>query len=226
MAYYTTTIKPVLTASRQAAAAYADEDVLFDWTEVTLPVRGSLKLKTVTFVVRGTDGSRQEFGMDLLFSTSNAASMGAQNATASLPPSNSIIGNWKVIVQQYGDGLDRFSVGGSNSAYDGFVIPGQSSGKIYIGGICDGTPDFRSTVQVSTETATNTTAVVVKTTDARQTFAVGDVLADEDDQAIGTIKTITDDANLVLEENCASVSAINKDLYNTSPITIILGFEK
>ena len=93
---------------------------------------------------------------------------------------------------------------------------------LYIAAITKGALDFRSTVQVSTETATNTTAVIVKTTSALTTFAPGDVLHDEDDLVIGTVKSVTDANNLVLTENCASVSAVNKDLYNIHPIQLLL----
>ena len=54
------------------------------------------------------------------------------------------------------------------------------------------------------------------------TFAPGDVLHDEDDLVIGTVKSVTDANNLVLTENCASVSAVNKDLYNIHPIQLLL----
>ena len=93
---------------------------------------------------------------------------------------------------------------------------------LYIAAITKGALDFRSTVQVGTETATNTTAVVVKTTGALITFAPGDVLHDEDNLVIGTVKSVTDDTNLVLAENCAAVSAVNKDLYNIHPVQFIL----
>jgi len=33
---------------------------------------------------------------------------------------------------------------------------------------------------------------------------------------------VTDATNLVLTKNCASVSAVNQDLYNVSPIQLIL----
>ena len=85
--------------------------------------------------------------------------------------------------------------------------------------------NFASTVQVATETATSTSELVVKTTSALTNFDKGDVLHDEDDQLIGTIKSITDANNIVLEENAASVSAVDKDLYNINPVKLILSFE-
>ena len=67
--------------------------------------------------------------------------------------------------------------------------------------------------------------MVVKTTSALINFAPGDVLHDENDLVIGTVKTVTDATNLVLTKNCASVSAVNKDLYNISPIQLMLTSE-
>ena len=100
-----------------------------------------------------------------------------------------------------------------------------TNGDLYIAAIAKGAFDFTSTVQVSTETATNTTAVVVKTTSALTTLAPGDVLHDEDDLVIGTVKSVTDATNLVLTENCASVSAVNQDLYNIHPIQFMISSE-
>ena len=81
---------------------------------------------------------------------------------------------------------------------------------------------YKVEAKVGTETATNTTAVVVKTTSALTNFAPGDVLHDEDDQVIGTVKSVTDATNIVLTKNCQSVSAVNKDLYNIHPIQLML----
>ena len=79
MAYYTTTVKPNLTASKMALGAYTAEDVLFGWTEITLPARGTLKLTNIAIVLRGADGARQEIALDLIFSTKNTYSFAARN---------------------------------------------------------------------------------------------------------------------------------------------------
>jgi hypothetical protein len=106
---------------------------------------------------------------------------------------------------------------GTNVGYD----------KLYIAATTpDGEPSFASTMLVSTQTATNTTALVVKSLSALTYADKNDVLHDEDNQVIGTIKSITDATNIVLKENCASVSAVDKKLYNINPITIRLMFEK
>ena len=106
---------------------------------------------------------------------------------------------------------------GTNVGYD----------KLYVAAVAKATHNWGpSTMVVSTETATSTPVVVVKTVSTLITVGPGDVLRDEDDLALGTIKTVDSATQVTLEENCASVSAVNKRVYNTTPITLILSFEK
>ena len=223
--FYSVTVKPTITASLMHDTAFGDGDVLFPFTEVPVD-RGTSRLVSVTAVVRGTNGARQEFPLDLVFSKSSSEnSLGTINTTASMFPSNNIIGGHKILVTDYGDGLDTFAITNSSAAKPDLIVAADSGESIYVGGIANGAFDFTSTVQVGTETATNTTALVVKTTSAEINFAAGDVLHDEDDLVIGTVSSVTNATNIVLTANCASVSAVNKDLYNVNPITLIFGFE-
>ena len=50
MAYFTKTVKPVITASLQAGSTMASGDVLFDWLEFDIP-RGSNKLIGLTVLL-------------------------------------------------------------------------------------------------------------------------------------------------------------------------------
>ena len=130
---------------------------------------------------------------------------------------NNLVGYVPIVASDFIDGdLVVLNI----ATKSGLNIP--VSGDLYVAAIAKGALDFRSTVQVGTETATNTTAVVVKTTSALTNFAPGDVLHDEDDLVIGTVKSVTDATNIVLTKNCASVSAVNKDLYNIHPIQLLL----
>ena len=240
--YFTKTVKPVVTASLQAGSTMASGDVLFDWASFDIP-RGSNKLIGLTVLLRGTNGVRQEKAIDFYFAKSIAGvapgSLGTLSATADgARYQNHLIGAAHIDTTDFKDSLDIMSVastgyGGGNAQTPSMILEGDINtgtnvgyDKIYIAALAGGALDFRSTVQVSTETATSTAAVVVKTTSALINFAVGDVLHDEDDLVIGTIKTVTDATNLVLEENCASVSAVNKDLYNINPVTVIMNFER
>ena len=229
-----TKVIPTITASIQAGAAFADEDILFDWHKVE-GFKGS-EVNGITAIIRGTNGADQTMvDFELLFATSGIRvdtggvsidvappSLGTVNAGVSTYQwKNNLTGHFLFDVDVTGrifnDGdLDVLNI----ATASGLNIPvGQD---LYMAAIVKGALDFRGTVQVGTETATNTTAVVVKTTGALVNFAPGDVLHDEDNLVIGTVKSVTDDTNLVLAENCASVSAVNKDLYNIHPVQFIL----
>jgi hypothetical protein len=242
MGYFTVEVKPTITASNQALAAFSGKDVLFDWTSFDVP-KGTNKLVDVALMVRGTDGVYQEKDTVLYFAKTKdggstaPSSIGTVHATANGGAYfDHVLGAVQIMSGDFKEGLDSLGIAtmghGAGSNQDpGLVLQGEpESGtnvgydKLYIASTC-GTYNFASTVQVATETATSTTAVVVKTTSALITFAAGDVLHDEDDQVIGTIKSITDATNIVLESNAASVSAVNKDLYNINPVKIILCFD-
>ena len=224
-----TKVLPTMPASIQKAA-YADTEILFDWHEVK-GFKGS-SIDGIQVIVRGTDGADQTMvDIDLLFATSHIREEERGISVDQVPPTLGTTGaavdtfQWKNNLVGYvpivsGDFIDGDLVVLNIATKSGLNIP--VGGDLYVAAVAKGALDFRSTVQVSTETATNTTAVVVKTTSALTNFAPGDVLHDEDDLAIGTVKSVTDATNLVLTENCASVSAVNKDLYNIHPIQLLL----
>jgi len=232
----TTKVIPTIAASVQAGAAFADEDILFDWHKVD-GFKG-VEINGITAIVRGLNGADQTIpDFELLFATSGIKEVSANISVDQAPPSLGTV-NSGVSTYQWKNNLTGhllLDVDGNAVFNDGDLdvlnlvtvsglnIPvGQD---LYMAAITKGALDFRSTVQVSTETATNTTAVVVKTTGALINFAPGDVLHDEDDLVIGTVKSVTDDTNIVLTENCANVSAVNKDLYNIHPVQFILSSE-
>jgi hypothetical protein len=227
-----TKVIPTIAASIQTTA-FQDEDILFDWHKVD-GFKGS-EINGITAIVRGTNGADQTMvDFDLLFATSgirvDTRGVSVDVAPPSLGTVNSGVSTyqWKnnltgrVLVDVDGnaifnDGdLDVLNI----ATISQLNIPvGQD---LYMAAIVKGALDFTSTVQVSTQTATNTTDVVVKTTGALINFAPGDVLHDENDLVIGTVKSVTNDTNIVLAENCASVSAVDKDLYNIHPVQFIL----
>ena len=227
-------VNPVMPASIQKAA-YADTEILFDWHKID--ARKVSSISGLQCIVRGTNGADQTMvGIDLFFATSHIptpndgvnvsvdvapTTLGTTGAAVDTPGwFNNLCGHVAIASGDFNDGdLIYLNI----ATKSGLNIP--VGGDLYVAAIAKGALDFRSTVQVSTETATNTTAVVVKTTSALINFAPGDTLHDEDDLVIGTVKSVTDANNIVLTKNCESVSAVNKDLYNISPITLILSCE-
>jgi len=237
MAKHFTKVIPTIAASIQAGADFADEDILFDWHKVD-GFKGG-EINGITAIVRGLNGADQTIpDFELLFATSGIKEVNTGISVDQAPPSLGTV-NAGVSTYQWKNNLTGYlllDVDGNAIFNDvdldvlnlvtvsGLNIPvGQD---LYMAAITKGALDFRSTVQVSTETATNTTAVVVKTTGALINFAPGDVLHDENDLVIGTVKSVTDDTNIVLTENCASVSAVDKDLYNIHPLQFILASEE
>ena len=64
-----TKVIPTIAASIQAAAAFADEDILFDWHKVE-GFKGS-EVNGITAIIRGTNGADQTMvDFELLFATS------------------------------------------------------------------------------------------------------------------------------------------------------------
>jgi len=54
----------------------------------------------------------------------------------------------------------------------------------------------------------------------------GDVLRDEDDNLLGTVKSVDTATSMTMEANLGNASAAGKLVYNTCPITLVLSFEK
>ena len=111
--YFTTTIKPTITASIQHLGNFADGDVLFDWTAFNIP-KGAAKLLNVTAIIRGTDGSAQTFAMDLFFAKTfqgtAPGSLGTLHATAGgTDYYNHLLATWKIEEGDYicTTGLDK-----------------------------------------------------------------------------------------------------------------------
>ena len=54
----------------------------------------------------------------------------------------------------------------------------------------------------------------------------GDVLRDEDANLLGTVKSVDSATSMTMEANLGNASAAGKLVYNTTPVTLILSFEK
>ena len=78
----------------------------------------------------------------------------------------------------------------------------------------------------TTVPATTSPIITVADLSPKLTLGPGDVLRDEDNQLIGTVKKVDSATQLTLEANSASVVAEDKLVYNTTPITLLLSFEK
>ena len=52
------------------------------------------------------------------------------------------------------------------------------------------------------------------------------VLRDQANQLLGTVKSVDSATQITLEDNCANVSSVDQLVYNTCPITLVLSFER
>tara|TARA_Y100000593_G_C4196292_1_gene279502 strand:+ start:44 stop:778 length:735 start_codon:yes stop_codon:yes gene_type:complete len=240
--YFTVTVKPTVTASLQSGGTVAGGDVLSDWTSFDIP-KGASRLIGVTALVRGTNGARQEKGIDLYFAKTVdgvvPGSLGTISATADGSKyQNHLIGAAHIDTGDYKDGLDIMAVataghGGGAQQMPTMVLQGEYEtgtnvgyDKLYLGAVSAGALDFRSTVQCDGIQATSQAVLTVKTTSALTNFAVGDVLHDEDDRLMGTVLTVDSATQMTMAANLANATVNNKDLYNINPVTYILSFEK
>lgn len=240
-------VRPQITASVQAAGAFADTHVLFDWHKVD--VERTSSISGLQCIVRGTNGAAQTMvGIDLFFATSklpqssgvlsstaNTNKTGNRNVIVDAAPGT--LGDLRAAVDTYqwmnnlvahvpiasGDFNDADLITLNIATKSGLDIP--INGDLYVAAVSKGALDFRGTVQCDGVQATTQSALVVKTTSALINFAAGDILHDEDDRLIGTVKSVTDANNMVMTGNLANATVNNKDLYNLSPVQLVLSCE-
>ena len=217
-------------------AAYADTELLFDWHKVT-DYKGGV-IRGIQAIIRGTNGADQVaatlVGMDVLFATSQIKEDARGISVDQAPPTlgttgaapdtfqwkNNLIGQTSILAADMLDGdLVVLTIGGKS----GLDI--ATNGDLYIAAISKGAFDFRSTVICDGIQAITQAALVTKTTSALTNFAPGDVLHDEDNRLIGTVKSITDANNMVMTTNLANATVDNKDLYCINPIQFIISSE-
>ena len=239
--YFTVTVKPTITASLQADGTVGGGDILYDWTSFDMP-KGAANLVGVTALIRGTNGAAQEAGIDLYFAKDVGGiapgSLGTLSATADGSKyKNHLIGTAHIDTTDYTDNLDIMAVagtggGGNANKIPALVLEGTEQGtnvgydRIYLAAVAKGALDFRSTVQCDGIQATSQAVLTVKTTSALINFAAGDVLHDEDDRLMGTVSTVNSATEMTMTANLANATVNDKDLYNLTPVTFILSFER
>ena len=123
----------------------------------------------------------------------------------------------------YGAGVNNALVlqgvpeSGTNVGYD----------KLYVAAIAKATHNWGASTVVSDGTqSTSSPIITVKTVSAVITCGPGDILRDEDGLLFGTVKTVDSATQITLEANSSSATTDEKLVYNTTPITLVLSFEK
>ena len=255
--YFSITVKPEIEVAALAGGNITDAQILFDWAGFDLPkgackLIGITALYTGKNGVDYTPTDFELFWAKTIASNAPGTLGGDAGVVDTFGWFPNIIGKSYVDASNgrndgdlvMGNVLSVGAPGGGGPAaqhavnlpmMNGLVLQGEpDSGtnvgydKIYVSAIAKDTHNWgASTMVVSTETATSTPILVVKTlSPVLSGIGPGDVLRDEDNLLLGTVKSVDSATQITLEDNCASVSAVDKVIYNTCPITLILSFEK
>ena len=237
--YFNITVKPDITG-QNAVTAFASGDLMFDWTEFSVP-KGGAKLIGVTAIVRGTNAVRQEQPMDLYFAKASEGdvaptSLGNVNATiVGAGFANNLVGALTIPATDYRDHLDNLAVAHTNEVATGagFILGDLTNragytgfNKYYLAVAAGGAFDFGTGVLADDPVSVGDTNITVKTISAERAFSVGDVLIDNGNAAIGTIKSIGSATAVTLESGATEAVAGDDEIVVKNPITFILHFEK
>jgi len=261
MAYFTQTVKPVITASKQHAGNISDTHVLFDWHGFDIP-KGGARIIGMTVIYRGKDGADvtpKDF--ELFFARSSSGSPTSAPATlgpvagtvqppaaGSQPWFNDILGTINIDaslmtndgdlvhanVLSYPEGIVAITDNKALHTYPGnIVLHGQpESGtnvgydKVYVAAISkESHHNWEAAMTVDGTMVTTSPNLTVADISALINCASGDVLHDEDDNVLGTIKRVDSATAIVMESNLASASANDKKVYNVNPIVLQLHLE-
>ena len=235
--YFNITVKPDMTGQNNVST-FTSGDLLFDWTSFLVP-KGGAKLIGVTSICRGINGARQEFAMDLYFAstqpdlTTAPSSLGTVNSSVSgVGYGNELLGCLNVPLTDFRDGLDYFSVAHTNTVATGagIVMDDVSSSDgyntYYLGVVSMGNWDFNTGTLADDPISVSDTSAVVKGTDARKVFSPGDVLVDNGNAAIGTVKSVGSATAITFEAGATEAVAADDEIVTKNPITFILHFER
>tara|TARA_R100000329_G_C7558903_1_gene197631 strand:- start:48 stop:818 length:771 start_codon:yes stop_codon:yes gene_type:complete len=253
--FFTLEVKPTIAASKQALGAFADGDVLADWFAFDIPNGGNL-LRDAYLITKPNNSFRQTHAVEAHFAkTINGFApntIGTVHGTASGsvaayqnhligymhteedPDTSTTLDNVTIqrFMMQYA--LYKQVIPGPNFVFQGEPDTGATKGfsRLYVAlTAIDGDVNFVSTVQVDGNQTKGTTSLTVKTTQARSNFGLGDELVDEDGVRIGTItgsNSAITATNIPLGGPGGLLNDMtnNKDVYTTTPMRLILSFER
>jgi|TARA_B100002051_G_scaffold258841_1_gene277648 hypothetical protein len=198
--YYSTKIRPEIPASKQNAAAFSNNDVLFPWTAVEIP-KGSAKLISATAIVRakGDDAATANpFAFDIWFADDDRVALSAANDVLTPLPSRDILGVIEMPVAGYkqmgaNTAVSVCTNGPAATEHDNLYLSGQKDlvitpkmsldvnttpavqgySTFYMGAVAKGAFDFRSINAINESgdaEAASTEVITMDGTDMETTF--------------------------------------------------------
>jgi len=252
--YFNITVKPTISVAALNAGNIVNTEILFDWHGFDIP-KGAAKLIGITALYTGKNGvDYTPTDFELFWAKGNPdktgpITMGDDGATVDtfgwynniigktyvdaslgLNDGDLITGNVLTINSVTGGTAGANSIAQSNSTvFQGEPDSGANVGydKIYVAAIAKATHNWGpSTMTVNGTMATTSPTLTVADLNALIAVGPGDILKDEDDNLFGTVKKVDSATQITLENNLVSASANDKLVFNTTPITLILSFEK
>jgi hypothetical protein len=250
--YFQIEVKPTIpNIAAGQHAAFGNNELLFDWYAFDVP-KGAARIINVSLEIRpkgDTGATVNEFDLDLLFAKTvngNApTSLGAVNSaiTADVNLSNHMVAFAKsgdfAPFEQHLDSTAFVSTANLTKENPlGFVFQGEpDSGtnvgydRFYVAGIADGAFNFVSACTINAGDL-NGPVMTVADVDPRLFLAVGDTIAvtttadTSVSKAMGDIKSMTS-TTITLESAFTTGDVVDDDfVYNTTPIRILLDFER
>ena len=249
MGYFTVEVKPTIpNVAAGQHAAFAQNDLLFDWYAFDVP-KGTCRLLHIDQEVRpkaDAGSTVNEFDLDLLFAKANQdgtapSSIGTVNSAAlgsAVNLSNNMMGfiangSWETHEVH----LDSTAYTQCREVNCGmfFSNPGpqvttKGYDRYYMAAIAEGAFDFRSGILINAGDLTGP-VITVDGVDATLSLAVGDTIgvtttADTSvSKDMGVIKSI-DSATQITLESAFTTAVVDDDIvYNQAPITFRLHFE-
>jgi len=246
--YFTVEVKPTITSVANGQhAAFANGDVLFDWTSFQVP-RGSSKLIGVTAEIRPKpdDGSTvNKFPFELVFAKSKSLSAPSTLGNINSAPATSgalslqadrFLGTMPVVAGDFAD-ADQMAYA-SAAAPNGMVFEGEpNSGDtvgtdtLFVAGIAGGAFNFVSACLINNGDLDGP-VITVDGVDPRLFLIPGDTVVvtttanTSATKPMGVVDTLTD-TTIVLTEGFTTTDVVNNDfVYNANPIKLILTFER
>jgi len=241
--FFTKTMDIEISGAAQHAA-FAAGDLLFDFQEFEIP-RGACKLEAVTASIRskGDAGPTANiFAFSLLFAKAGA-SLGIANNVAFTTQkfgTEDYLGSIEVEATDFvGTAASTQCLAVATAHGKDLILnPDPTSGsnvgvdKYFVAGIAAGAFDFRTILRINDDDIASEspgTTLVVDGNDmlVHEHILVGDQLIAQDDAAIGTVATITNDTTLELTQAIATGRlAANDFVYVKHPITLTFHFTK
>tara|TARA_R110002012_G_scaffold171580_1_gene336438 strand:- start:47 stop:796 length:750 start_codon:yes stop_codon:yes gene_type:complete len=234
-------------------AAYADADVLFDATEMQLPIDGPCVIKNITIIDRDQNNMATS-DMQMIF-LNKSSSIGTVSATADGITAgeavNDIVGFFHVKALTFSatNDFDAFNIMSSadifrnadsddtsasaKNMFSGNIVVKPLAGErsVYVAAVVSGgdTPTFAGTTPVTVNDGSNysadqTPTITVDGADPRDHFVVGDTVRDASNVIIGVIESMTSTTITFTTNN---IGALTDDdvLHTSNSLTLVFDVE-